>query len=146
MLAATIAVLVLALVPPLLSPAGRAAVMHLFAPVCHQIPVRSPHLGGVQIAICDRCAGIYVGLVVGVATALGARGLWRRVAPHERYVLLGSLVPIGLDWAGPLLGLWPNGPVSRVATGLLFGVVAASFAADRLLRAVRRARRSAPQS
>lgn len=122
-----------ALSTPLLSPEGRAVVMHLFAPVCHQIPVRSPFLGGVQIAICDRCAGIYLGLVLGVATVWGGHRLWQWAGRYDRYLLLSSLVPMGIDWIGPLFGLWPNAPTSRALTGLIFGLVAASFVADRLL-------------
>jgi uncharacterized membrane protein len=133
LLAATSAVLAVALSPPVLSPAWRAAVMHAFSPVCHQIPVRSPVLGGVQIAVCDRCTGIYLGLVLGVVTVGGAHRLWREMGRHGRYLLLGSLVPMGVDWVGPILGLWGNGPASRALTGLLFGVVAASFVSDRLL-------------
>lgn len=133
LLAATVALVAAALSPPLLSPKWRAAVMHAFAPVCHQIPVRSPFLGGVQLAICDRCAGIYLGLVLGVATVGWGHRLWRRAGRHDRSVLLGSLVPAGVDWIGPILGLWSSVPASRALTGMMFGVVAASFVADRLL-------------
>lgn len=133
LLATTAFVLAVALSTPLLSPAGRAAVMHLFAPVCHQIPVRSPFVDGVQLALCDRCTGIYLGLVIGVATVGVGHGLWRRAGRYGGYLFLGSLVPMGIDWIGPLLGLWANGPVSRALTGLLFGGIAASFVADRLL-------------
>jgi uncharacterized membrane protein len=138
MLAAVMTVLAGALSPPLLSPAWRAAVMHVFSPVCHQIPVRSPVLGGVQVAICDRCTGIYLGLVLGVATVGWAHRFWQTSGRYDRYALLGSLVPAGIDWIGPILGLWGNGPVSRALTGMLFGVVAASFVADRLLWRSRR--------
>jgi len=134
MLAATTMLLATALSTPLLSPEGRAAVMHLFAPVCHQIPVRSPFLGGIQLALCDRCTGIYLGLVIGVATVGGAHWLWRRLGRYDRYLFLGSLVPMGIDWGGPVLGLWASGPVSRALTGLVFGVVAASFVADQVIR------------
>jgi len=133
MLMATTAILAVAMSTPLLSPPGRALVMHAFSPVCHQIPVRSPFLGGVQLAICDRCLGIYLGLILGVATVWGGHRLWQWAGRYDRYLLLGSLVPMGIDWIGPLLGLWANGPASRVLTGLLFGIVAASFVADRLL-------------
>ena len=133
LLVVTSAVFGVALSTPLLSPAGRALVMHLFSPVCHQIPVRSPFLDGVQIAICDRCAGIYLGLILGVATVWGGHRLWQRAGRYDRYLLLGSLVPMGIDWIGPLLGLWPNMPTTRALTGLIFGLVAASFVADRLL-------------
>jgi len=54
-------------------------------------------------------------------------------------VLLGAIVPLGVDWAGPLLYLWDNGPLSRLLTGLLFGGVAASYVTIRLLRRKARA-------
>jgi uncharacterized membrane protein len=138
MVALAIGVLALALSPPLLTPMGRALVMNVFDPVCHQLSVRSPVLGGVQVAVCDRCVGIYVGIVLGVASAGWGRGLWKKGEQHVRYVIFGSLVPLGLDWIGPVLGLWTNIPESRALTGLVFGAVVASFASDRVLRAVER--------
>ena len=138
MLAVTSGVLALALSPPLLSPMGRAVVMNVFDPVCHQLSVRSPVLGGVQVAVCDRCVGIYVGIVLGVASAGWGRRMWKKAEHHVRYVIFGSLVPLGLDWIGPVLGLWTNIPESRALTGLVFGAVVASFASDRVLRAVDR--------
>jgi uncharacterized membrane protein len=134
MLGATGGVLTIALSTPLLAPGWRALVMHVFAPVCHQLPERSPHLEGVQLALCDRCVGIYVGCVLGVAAINGGRRFWRRIRSLDQYVLLGSLAPLAIDWIGPLLGLWTNVPLSRAVTGLLFGGVAASFAADRILQ------------
>ncbi len=62
------------------------------------------------------------------------------LGPYSRYALLGALVPLGLDWMGPLLSLWGNGPVSRALTGLLFGSVAASYVTAQLLH--RKARTS----
>ena len=86
------------------------------------------------MAICDRCIGIYLGLVIGVASAGWGRVLWQRIGTHGRYVLLGSLLPLGMDWVGPVAGLWSNTPVSRAATGMVFGLVAASFATAQVLR------------
>lgn len=136
--AAASVILLGASLPPFLPAGGRALVMHAYAPVCHQLPGRSPALDGVPLAVCDRCLGIYAGVLLGVLTLGWGRHLWARLRAVDRLVLLGSLVPLALDWAGPLLGLWPNVPLSRAATGLLFGGVAASFAADRLLAALER--------
>lgn len=119
--------------PPFLAVEARALVVQAFAPVCHQLPGRSPIVDGVQLAVCDRCLGIYGGVLVGILTLGWGRRLWARLRAVDRVVLLGSLVPIALDWVGPILGLWPNVPLSRAGTGLLFGGVAASFAADRIL-------------
>lgn len=138
MVAAAAVILLGATSPPFLPPAWRAVLMRAFAPVCHQLPGRSLHVDGIPLAVCDRCLGIYVGLLAGVLTIGWGRALWIRVRDADRYVLLGSLVPLALDWVGPVLGLWPNGPLSRAGTGLLFGIVAASFVADRLLSGRRR--------
>ena len=140
LLVGTSGVLLFALLPPFLPVEMQRVVRRGFASVCHQMPGRSPHIGGGPIAICDRCSGIYLGLVVGASRLLsgGGEGLWAVLGRHGRYLLLGSLVPISLDWAGPVLGLWGNGPVSRALTGLLFGTVAASYVTDRLLRRVAR--------
>lgn len=138
LLTSTTVVLSLAVLTPLYPVDVQAAIRWAFAPVCHQIPARSPHIGGVPIAICDRCTGIYVGVVGGVAVMGWGRTIWQVLGSRGRYLLVGSLVPLGLDWAGPVLGLWTNVPYSRAITGFVFGIVAASFVTDRLLRRVER--------
>ncbi|MEF8864515.1 MAG: DUF2085 domain-containing protein [Salinibacter sp.] len=139
LLAITSGVLALAMLPPVLSAPLQAVVRDGFAPVCHQMPARSLHVGGVPVALCDRCTGIYVGLVLGVAGTGWGSDLWGMIGAYGRYVFLGAIVPVGLDWAGPLLHLWENGPASRILTGLLFGIVAASYVTIRLLRRKARA-------
>jgi uncharacterized membrane protein len=96
------------------------------------MPARSPHLAGAPLAVCDRCLGLYSGLVFGIAGVWGARRLWRRAGRADGLVLLAAALPMGADWAGPLLGLWANTPWSRSATGLLFGLAAGSFVAWRV--------------
>lgn len=139
LLAITSGVFALAMLPPILPASLQAVVREGFAPVCHQLPGRSLHFRGVPVALCDRCSGIYVGLVVGVAGTGWGANLWATLGSYGRYALLGALVPMGLDWAGPLLHLWGNGPESRILTGLLFGSVAASYVTARLLHRKARA-------
>ncbi len=138
LLAGTGSLFVLALLPPFLPVEMQAVTRQCFASVCHQWPSRSPQIGGVPIALCDRCSGIYLGLVVGVAATGWGRFPWRTLGGHGRYLLLGAVVPLGLNWMGPVLGLWGNGPFSRALTGLLFGGIAASYVTDRLLRRITR--------
>ncbi|MFB6097775.1 MAG: DUF2085 domain-containing protein [Salinibacter sp.] len=138
LLAGTSSIFLLALLPPFLPAGIQDVVRRCFAPVCHQLPGRSFHIGSVPIAICDRCSGIYLGLVLGVAITGWRRSVWTALGRHGRYLLLGSLVPLGLDWIAPFLGLWKNGPLSRALTGLLFGSVAAGYVTDRVLRKVAR--------
>lgn len=138
LLAGTSGLLLLALLPPFLPAELQGVVRGCFASVCHQMPSRSPHVGGVPIAICDRCSGIYSGLVLGVVVTGWGRSLWAALGQQSRYLLLGSLLPLGVDWVAPVVGLWQNGPISRALTGLLFGIVAASYVTDRLLQRVAR--------
>lgn len=131
-------VLGMAWLPPVVSPEARAILMKAFAPLCHQMPSRSPHVGGVALAVCDRCMGIYGGLLLGTGLAAGVRLLATWMVPARvsdgtlsrtaRTVLLGALVPIGVDWLGPILSAWTplagwgNTPFSRMLTGALLGV------------------------
>lgn len=114
----------LALLPPFVGETARGLVMQAFAGVCHQLPGRSPQIGGVALAVCDRCMGIYGGLAGGVlGFAIVAR--WRAdVYRHAGRVLAGALVPLTVDWAGPVFGLWTNVPLSRAVTGAVFGAAA----------------------
>ena len=130
-LAAT--VVALAASPPFLPETWRAVVMSAFAPSCHQLPARSPHIGGVPIAVCDRCSGIYLGVALGMAVARLAHPVWKRVRPYRHHLLLAALAPLGLDWIAGVLGLGVHSLWSRAATGLGFGLTASSFMMHTLL-------------
>ena len=108
--------------------------MHAFAPFCHQIPERSPHLQGIALAVCHRCYGIYGGLLVGVVLFGVLRSGRRAVDRHLRYLIGLSLIPLSLDWSADAVGLWVNTPASRLLTGGVFGVVAGALLARALMR------------
>ena len=129
--AGTLAILLLvvgvASAPPWLPSAWREAVMGAFAPFCHQMPARSPHLQGVALAVCHRCYGVYWGLPLAVLLApfLAPWAGWFH--RNARYVLLGALLPAGMDWLMGLSGVWSNVPLSRLLTGGLFGLAAGYY-------------------
>lgn len=117
----------LALLPPFVSEGARVVIMDAFSAVCHQLPARSPHVNGIQLAACDRCMGIYFGIPL---AAVLFTALWNTLGPvRERAprVLLASLVPMGLDWGLDVLGFVTNTPSSRWMTGLLFGLAAGTY-------------------
>ena len=117
-------VLVLAVLPPFVGPGFRYALMQGFDLACHQIPDRSFQIGGIPFALCHRCTGVVVGLVIGSL----AVGFFRRSDGHFgrrlRLILLLSILPMFVDWGIDMLGIWTSTPLLRVATGLVFGVVA----------------------
>ena len=112
---------VLASLPPWVSEPVRIALMYGFDPLCHQIAERSPHVDGVQIAVCHRCYGILVGLAIGPVAALIIRG---RVNRYASLLIVASLIPLALDWGLGIVGIWENTAASRLITGAIFGVVA----------------------
>lgn len=126
---------VLAALPPVVGGEAGHVLHHAFSAVCHQLPDRSPHLAGGPIALCHRCFGILLGLVAGVAAApaLGAVRLGRVAGAAQARWLVAALVPTAADWALGASGVWPNTPLSRMATGAVFGLVAGGVLAANLL-------------
>ena len=97
-----------------------------FSYICHQIPERSLHVAGHQMAVCSRCSGVYLGLLVGVVIY----PLWRpldETEPIARIWLFLSLIPITIDWSLTVLGIWENTHVTRLVTGLILGAACATF-------------------
>ncbi len=119
---ATGLLLLLVSLPPFVSPSIRALLMGAFAPVCHQLPDRSFWIEGVQLAVCQRCYGIYAGLFLGalLLPALGARA--RSIYRWAPLMLGVALLPPALDWGLQLVQLWQNTPFTRTLTGLWFGL------------------------
>ncbi len=132
----TAALAALAASPPVVGGEAGVWIHHAFSVACHQIPERTPHLASGPIALCHRCSGILAGLVLGIAAAplLSARVLGLVNRSRQGRWLLAALAPTAADWALGALGLWSNTPVSRVATGLIFGMAAGVILAANLLR------------
>ena len=101
---------------------------------CHQRPERSPHLFGVQLPLCWRCSGIFLG-----ALALFCWLLARKRVPPLLACLLLSL-PLPLDVLYAILTHGDGDNARRFITGLLWGFCATGAALQllRLLGARRR--------
>jgi uncharacterized membrane protein len=102
-----------------------AAVFYLiFSRVCHQIPERSFMVSAYALAVCHRCAGIYLGLFLGAL----AGNLFIHRSPRTRRIwVLAAIIPLWLDALLPYTGLWSSTDISRFLTGMLFGVIASSL-------------------
>jgi uncharacterized membrane protein len=111
------------------SPAG-SWLRLAFAPTCHQQPDRCLDLGDGPLAVCARCAGLYVGGLLGLlATVLS--GVRRRPTAS---VLLAASLPTVLDVAVGLIGLpglpnWPRFFIA-MAPGAVVGLLLADAIAD----------------
>ncbi|GMQ82554.1 MAG: hypothetical protein BMS9Abin05_2008 [Rhodothermia bacterium] len=114
----------MATITPVLPAAAREIVMNLFSSVCHQLPNRSPHLGGVQLAVCHRCIGIYYAFPVASILFRATRGAWPSKTHFAALLFFISVLPAGIDWFGDLVGWWVNTPASRVITGSILGIAA----------------------
>jgi uncharacterized membrane protein len=101
-------------------------VYHAFSYVCHQLPLRSFHLSGHPLAVCARCTGLYGGFAGASVVYPLVRSLNRTDTPGRRWLLLAT-VPMAVDLGLDFLGLWQNTHLSRLATGLLLGSVAAFY-------------------
>src|SRR5262245_26062143 len=87
-------------------------IYHFFSYICHQLQYRSFFFEGHQLAVCSRCFGVYLGLLVGFLVY----PLWRPIdgiEPLPRIWLILSLVPIGVDWSLGFFQIWENTFTSR---------------------------------
>jgi uncharacterized membrane protein len=97
-----------------------------FSAVCHQMSERSFHFHGFPLGVCSRCTAIYVGFVAGLLLYAFVRDLKEEKFP-ARWILIAAGVPMLIDFAGGLLGLFENTFLSRSLSGSLFGVVGAFY-------------------
>ena len=121
------AVMAAPLLPALISAVAYAA----GSLVCHQIPERSFHVGGSQMAVCARCLGIYVGTAIGAMAAVAWGQPARVPLPTStlvRSVIAFAALPTVVTVALETIGLWSTTNGARALAGLPFGL-AISFVA-----------------
>lgn len=106
--------------------------------ICHRISTRSFFVGEVQMPLCARCSGMYLGVLVGlgVMVALGAGRAGRLPRP---WVLVGLAIFVaimGVDGVNSYLQLIPGLALPRLyepqnwlraVTGILTGVTMAAL-------------------
>jgi uncharacterized membrane protein len=104
----------------------------IFSHLCHQQTGRCIAVGGTAMAVCARCLGIYVGIVVGCAFHALRYSRFKVSSTWLWINLLGAACTNGLD---VLLEAWQaygNLPILRLALGLYLGVSLALFVLGRV--------------
>lgn len=99
--------------------------------ICHRIAERSFQIDGVPLALCARCTGIYLGVLVGYLIAI-ARGRLRAGRLPGRAIILtliGFGVAMGLDGVNSYVqlfpgtqGVYPAHNTLRLITGMYCGI------------------------
>jgi len=103
-----------------------APIYKFFGLICHQIDSRSFHIENHQFAVCSRCFGVYFGLLSGFLIYPLFRKI-DEIEPLPRFWLFLAMIPIGVDWALGVFGIWENTHLSRFITGLILGAACAIF-------------------
>jgi hypothetical protein len=125
--------------PPSTGPAHAIAVATYMvgSRICHQRPERSFRLDAVPVPVCARCAGLYLGIPIGIAFAG-----WRPRAAASRTPVSDRAARTALAWAAlptvATVGLeWLTGFVLpamvRFGLGVMVAGVAAWVCAGRLV-------------
>lgn len=113
----------------------------VYRPGCHQIAERCLDLGFGPMAVCARCAGLYLGGCLGLLwTTL--RGRSSRPRPLWLAVVVAPTV---VDFAAGQLGLPSLGNWQRLALALPLGLLAGLFLGDALVT-IAAANSGAPES
>ena len=118
----------LLLLPPFLSAAGDAgrmlseSVFAFFHLLCHQLDDRSFHLHGVPLAVCSRCASVYMGFLAGTIAYPVLRDI-RRPQPAGRVLAAVAVLPMLLDLGFGMTGMHEVTNMSRAVTGGWFGLL-----------------------
>lgn len=104
--------------------------------ICHRIDSRSFHIGNLQLPLCARCTGIYLGVVLGAAALMiMRRGRAGNIPPTRIVVvLILFIVLMGIDGVNSYMSLIPRLPYLyqpqnwlRLVTGTLNGVAIANL-------------------
>ena len=97
--------------------------------VCHQMAERSFILEGMQMPLCARCTGIYIGVFFAFFFFFLKKRLQAGKPFSMQQAVLTSLaiVPIGVDGVGSYLGFWESSQLMRILTGSLVGAIVPGF-------------------
>lgn len=98
----------------------------LFSPGCHQLPERSLFLFGYKLGVCARCTAIYFGFLGTTILYPLIRNIDNNQTPGK-WLLILSLVPMGLDGGIQLVTSYESTNEIRILTGGIFGMILALY-------------------
>lgn len=107
-----------------------------FSYLCHQIPSRTFHLENHAFAVCSRCFGVYLGLLIGFVIYPFIRSI-EDTEPLPRFWLFAAMIPMGIDWGLQFFEIWENTHLSRFVTGSILGAACAIFIVPALVEIFR---------
>jgi uncharacterized membrane protein len=128
----------------LLAPSSGGAgtlVYAVYERVCHQMEDRSFHLFGGQLAVCARCSSIYLAFLFGTLLFPLFGNISNANLPN-RWILIGSAIPVFADAIGGMIGIHEVTNVTRSITGGLFGLVVPFFIIPTAIEAIHQIRSS----
>lgn len=97
--------------------------------VCHRLAERSLLFDEMQMPLCARCTGIYIGAFFAFCFFF----LKKRMQAGKSFtvtqaVLTGlAILPVGVDGVGSYLGFWESSQLMRILTGSLVGAIVPGF-------------------
>ena len=92
-----------------------------FTGLCHQNPARSFWIDGQPMAVCSRCFGVYLGLLIGWLSFPIAHLTGRRLPGSDTKILLAAIAINLVDVFVNMAGFWQNTLVSRFILGIILG-------------------------
>ncbi len=97
--------------------------------VCHRLAERSFILEEMQMPLCARCTGIYIGAFFAFCFFVWKNRLQAgKPFSVAQAILTGlAIVPVGVDGVGSYLGFWESSQLMRILTGTLVGAIVPGF-------------------
>jgi uncharacterized membrane protein len=118
----------LVVMAPVLPPLLAAVVYAAGGFVCHQLPARSFHWHGAQLAVCARCTGIYLGACSAALLAplpASAFAAWVESRARVAWLLGAAAMPTVVTVAAEWAGWWRPSGITRAVTGVVLGIAGA---------------------
>lgn len=97
--------------------------------VCHQMAERSFIFEGMQMPLCARCTGIYIGAFFAFCFFFWKKRLQAGKSFSLQQAVLTALaiLPFGADGLGSYLGFWESSQLMRILTGSAVGAIVPGF-------------------